>query len=28
LTHTMSIEIMLTLDEIRNQIGLRYPFET
>jgi hypothetical protein len=27
LTHKMSIEIMLTLDEIRNQIGLRYPFE-
>lgn len=27
LTHKMSIEIMQTLDEIRNQIGLRYPFE-
>jgi predicted dehydrogenase len=27
LTHQMSIEIMQTLDEIRNQIGLRYPFE-
>jgi len=27
LTHKMSIEIMETLDEIRNQIGLRYPFE-
>jgi len=27
LTHKMSIEIMKTLDEIRNQIGLRYPFE-
>ncbi len=27
LTHKMSIEIMQTLDEIRNQIGLHYPFE-
>lgn len=27
LTHQMSIEVMQTLDEIRNQIGLRYPFE-
>jgi hypothetical protein len=27
LTHQMSVEIMQTLDEIRNQIGLRYPFE-
>jgi predicted dehydrogenase len=27
LTHKMSIEIMQSLDEIRNQIGLRYPFE-
>ncbi len=27
LTHQMSIEIMQSLDEIRNQIGLRYPFE-
>jgi len=27
LTHQMSIEIMESLDEIRNQIGLRYPFE-
>jgi len=27
LTHQMSIEIMDSLDEIRNQIGLRYPFE-
>ena len=27
LTHQMSIQIMQTLDEIRNQIGLRYPFE-
>jgi thiamine transport system permease protein len=27
LTHKMSIEVMQTLDEIRNQIGLRYPFE-
>ena len=27
LTHKMSIETMQTLDEIRNQIGLRYPFE-
>jgi len=27
LTHQMSIEIMQMLDEIRNQIGLRYPFE-
>jgi predicted dehydrogenase len=27
LTHKMSLEIMQTLDEIRNQIGLRYPFE-
>ena len=28
LTHKMSIEIMQSLDEIRNQIGLRYPFES
>jgi predicted dehydrogenase len=27
LTHKMSIEIMQTLDEIRSQIGLKYPFE-
>ena len=27
LTHKMSIEIMESLDEIRKQIGLRYPFE-
>ena len=27
LTHQMSIEVMQSLDEIRNQIGLRYPFE-
>jgi predicted dehydrogenase len=27
LTHKMSIEILQSLDEIRNQIGLRYPFE-
>ena len=27
LTHEMTIEIMQSLDEIRNQIGLRYPFE-
>jgi hypothetical protein len=27
LTHQMSIEIMQSLDEIRKQIGLRYPFE-
>ena len=27
LTHQMSIEIMQTLDEIRKQIGLKYPFE-
>jgi predicted dehydrogenase len=27
LTHKMTIEIMQSLDEIRNQIGLRYPFE-
>jgi predicted dehydrogenase len=27
LTHKMTIEIMHSLDEIRNQIGLRYPFE-
>jgi predicted dehydrogenase len=27
LTHKMSIEVMQTLDEIRNRIGLRYPFE-
>jgi len=27
LTHKMSIEIMQSLDEIREQIGLRYPFE-
>jgi predicted dehydrogenase len=27
LTHNMTIEIMQSLDEIRNQIGLRYPFE-
>ena len=27
LTHKMSIEIMQSLDEIRIQIGLRYPFE-
>lgn len=27
LTHKMSIEIMQTLDEIRKQIGLKYPFE-
>ena len=27
LSHQMSIEIMQSLDEIRNQIGLRYPFE-
>ena len=27
LTHKMSIEIMQSLDEIRNQIGVRYPFE-
>lgn len=27
LTHQMSIEVMQTIDEIRNQIGLRYPFE-
>jgi predicted dehydrogenase len=28
LTHQMSIEVMQSLDEIRNQIGLRYPFES
>jgi predicted dehydrogenase len=28
LTHQMSIEIMQSIDEIRNQIGLRYPFES
>jgi predicted dehydrogenase len=28
LTHKMTIEIMQSLDEIRNQIGLRYPFES
>lgn len=27
LTHSESIEIMASLDEIRKQIGLRYPFE-
>jgi predicted dehydrogenase len=27
LTHKMTIEIMQSLDEIRTQIGLRYPFE-
>ena len=27
LTHQMSIEVMESLDEIRKQIGLRYPFE-
>lgn len=27
LTHQMSIEVMESLDEIRRQIGLRYPFE-
>jgi len=27
LTHKMSIEVMQSLDEIRKQIGLRYPFE-
>ena len=27
LTHKMSIEVMESLDEIRKQIGLRYPFE-
>jgi len=27
LSHEESIEIMQTLDEIRKQIGLRYPFE-
>jgi predicted dehydrogenase len=27
LTHKMTIEVMQSLDEIRNQIGLRYPFE-
>jgi predicted dehydrogenase len=27
LTHKMSIEIMQTLDQIREQIGLKYPFE-
>lgn len=27
LTHKMSIEVMQSLDEIRDQIGLKYPFE-
>ena len=27
LTHQMSIEVMESLDEIRKQIGLRYPFK-